>query len=312
MAVLRPPVGLVLAREARELPAPGSGWVYEPKFDGWRAALFAADGIVQSRRNNDLARRFPEIAAAARVVGDVVVDGELVALRDGRLDFGSLAVMPRARVEAGVIVYFIGFDLLAQGGEDLRAAPHVVRRQRLVHVFSSAVPPLQLAPSTGDLALAAQWMRPEVADLGIEGVVAKRCRSPYQAGRTGDWVKIRQKVMVDAVVVGVAGPVARPEALVLARPCTDGALHPIGLSLPLPPQLRDQTAAWVRPTGEPRRRLPTTVLGHRGTEYQPVEPTLVVEAEAEATVVTFSSRLRPRIHRLRADLVPSDLPPAPR
>jgi ATP-dependent DNA ligase len=305
--VLVPPVGLVLARDAREIPGPGPDWAYEPKFDGWRAVVFAATGVVQSRRNNDLAARFPEIAAAARALGDVVVDGELVALREGRLDFGSLAVMPRARAAAGVEVYFIAFDLLASGDDDLRGSPFTSRRARLEEVFAGARPPLQLTPSTPDRAATEVWMRPESAEVGIEGVVAKKITSRYRPGRTGDWVKVRQKIVVDAVVVGIAGPLTRPEALLLARPDTEGVLLPIGLSLPLSATFRDEAAHLVTPTGEPRRRLPTTVLGHEGSEYVPVHPTLVVEAEAEATVMTFTARLRPRIHRFRTDLIPADL-----
>ena len=312
MGALVPPVGLVLARNAREIPGPGMGWVYEPKFDGWRAAVFAALGVVQSRRNNDLAARFPVIAAAARSLGDVVVDGELVALRDGKLDFGSLAVMPRARAAAGVEVYFVVFDLLAVGDEDVRGTPLGSRRARLEEVFAGARPPLQLTPSTRDRAATALWMRSEAAQVGIEGVVAKKLDSHYRVGRTGDWVKVRQKVVVDAVVVGVAGPLVRPEALLLARPDVEGVLLPIGLSLPLPPAFRDEAAGLVTPTGEPRRRLPTTVLGQQGSEYVPVHPTLVVEAEAEATVASFTARLRPRIHRFRTDLTPADLSAAAR
>ncbi len=305
MGALVPPVGLVLARDVREIPGPG--WVYEPKFDGWRAVVFAALGVVQSRRNNDLAARFPEIAAAARALGDVVVDGELVALREGRLDFGSLAVMPRARAATGVEVYFVAFDVLAVGDDDVRELPLAARRTRLEEVFAGARPPLQLTPSTLDRAVTELWMRAESALVGIEGVVAKKAASRYRAGRTGDWVKVRQKVVVDAVVVGVAGPLTRPEALLLARPDAEGVLLPIGLSLPLPPAFRDEAAGLVTPTGEPRRRLPTTVLGQEGSEYVPVHPTLVVEAEAEATVMTFTARLRPRIHRFRTDLAPTDL-----
>ncbi|HEX2131797.1 MAG TPA: hypothetical protein VHH15_09550, partial [Actinophytocola sp.] len=186
--------------------------------------------------------------------------------------------------------------------------PHV-REPPLQPVAALPVRPrVQLVPATGDRDAALQWMRPEVADLGIEGVVVKDVTRPYRAGRTGDWRKIRQKVVVDAVVVGVAGAVSRPEALVLARPDEAGELRQIGLSLPLPPALRDSAAPLVTPSDEPRRRLPGAVLGQRGTEYQPVHPTLVVEVEAEATVFAFTARLRPRVHRIRPDLTPADVP----
>ncbi len=306
MGAIRPPVAMALARDGREVPGPDPRWAYEPKFDGWRAAVFTARGLLQSRRDNDLAGRFPEIAAAGRALDDLVVDGELVALREGRLDFGALTSTPRARAEAGVVIYYVAFDLLADGARDLRGEPYRVRRAVLEERFAAAVPPLQLVPATPDRAEAMTWMRPEVAELGIEGIVAKDVTRPYRAGRTGDWRKTRQRIVVDAVVVGVAGAVTRPEALVLARPDRAGTLHQIGLSLPLPPALRDAAAALVEATGEPRRRLPG-VLGSEGTEYLPVHPTLVVEAEAEATVMTFAGRLRPRVHRLRPDLTAAEV-----
>lgn len=307
MAVLRPPVAPVLARDEREVPDADPRWVYEPKFDGWRAMLFTAAGVVQSRRNNDLAARFPEIVVAGRELGDLVLDGELVALREGRLDFGALTSMPRGRAAAGVVIYYIVFDVLADGSHDLRPLPLRERRERLAELLAGTRPPLQLTPSTPDRDEALRWMSPELAEIGIEGVVAKDVTEPYRAGRAGSWRKVRQKVVVDAVVVGVAGSADRPEALLLARPDHTGALVPIGLSLPLPPSLRDEAAARVTPTGEPRTRLPGSVMGHQGGEYQPVHATLVVEAEAEATVMSFNGRLRPRIHRLRPDVTVDEI-----
>ena len=298
---------LALARDEREVPGPDPRWTYEPKFDGWRAAVFTASGVVQSRRDNDLAKRFPEVVAGVRGLGDLVLDGELVALHEGRLDFGALASMPRARAEAGIDIYFIAFDLLADGTEDLRHERYRTRRERLVRWLAGVQPPVQLMPATTDRDEALGWMRPELADVGIEGVVAKLVDRPYRPGRTGDWLKIRQKIVLDAVVVGVSGAVIRPEALVLARPDETGELRQIGLSLPLPPALRDIAAPLVRPTDEPRRRLPNAVLGQPGTEYQPVHPAIVVEVEAEATVLTFNARLRPRVHRIRTDLTPADV-----
>lgn len=309
VGVLRPPVALALARDERVVPGQDPRWAYEPKFDGWRAAAFTALGRLQSRRDNDLAGRFPEIARAARSLGDVVVDGELVALREGKLDFGALTSSPRGRSAAGVAIYYVVFDLLADGEADLRGEPFRVRRSVLEERFAAVRPPLQLAPATGDRGEAMQWMRPDAATIGIEGIVAKDVTKPYRPGRTGDWRKIRQRIVVDAVVVGVAGALARPEALVLARPDEHGELQQIGLSLPLQSVLRDAAVGHVRSTGEPRRRLPP-VLGSEGTEYQPVHPTLVVEAEAEASVITFTARLRPRVHRLRLDLTPTDVSPA--
>jgi ATP-dependent DNA ligase len=298
---------MALARDEREVPGPDERWSYEPKFDGWRAAVFTAAGVVQSRRDNDLAARFPEIVAAVRGLGELVLDGELVALREGKLDFGALTSMPRSRLMSGITVYFIAFDLLADGTEDLRPRPYRERRERLEWRLTAVGPPMQLVPVTADRDAALEWMRPDLADVGIEGVVAKDATMPYRAGRTGDWRKIRQKIVVDAVVVGVAGSVSRPEALVLARPDETGELRQIGLSLPLSPAMRDAAAPLVIPNDEPRRRLPGAAFAQPGTEYQPVRPALVVEAEAEATVLGFTARLRPKVHRIRPELTPADV-----
>src|SRR5689334_5822798 len=136
MGVLRPPVAVALARDEPEVPGPDPRWLYQPKFDGWRCLLFTASGVVQSRRDNNLATRFPEIVTAGRWLGDVVLDGELVALRDGRLDFGALTSFPPARAAAGVVIYYIAFDLLAEAQTDLRGEPYRSRLDRLREVFA--------------------------------------------------------------------------------------------------------------------------------------------------------------------------------
>nr|WP_158893367.1 hypothetical protein [Amycolatopsis anabasis] len=79
-----------------------------------------------------------------------MLDGELVALRDGRLDFGALTSAPRARAAAGISGYYVAFDLLAEAELDLRVEPYRVRREQLERLFTGIGPPLQLAPSTTD------------------------------------------------------------------------------------------------------------------------------------------------------------------
>jgi ATP-dependent DNA ligase len=153
--------------------------------------VFTVAGVVQSRRDNNLAGRFPEIVGAARRLGDLVLDGELVALREGKLDFGALTSFPASRAGAGVTIYYIAFDLLADCEDDLREQPYRARRARLEEVFTGVAPPLQLTPSTTDRAEAMQWMQPDLATIGIEGVVAKDTTQPYRAGRSRDWRKIR-------------------------------------------------------------------------------------------------------------------------
>lgn len=112
--------------------------------------------------------------------------------------------------------------------------------------------------------------------------------------RTGAWVKVRQMTVVDAVVVGVSGPVRRPGEVVLARRDNAGQLRRIGLSLslPLPPRLGQQIGERVTLTGEPARWVAGS-FGQGRTEYRPVLPELVVEVQAEGSVMTFTSRCGP-------------------
>ncbi|MEV0070949.1 hypothetical protein [Amycolatopsis sp. NPDC050768] len=311
MAVVRPPVRLPLAQSAREVPVsrPGWSWAFETKLDGWRAVLFAELGLLQSRHDNNMADRFPEIVQAGARLGDVVLDGEIVALREGRLDFGALASRPGARPKTGVSIYFAAFDVLADGRvDDLRSRPYRERRARLEQLLAGVVPPLQLVPSTTDRDAAMAWMRPEASDVGIEGVIAKLLDARYRPGRTDAWVKVRQTAVVDAVVVGVAGNPEEPSEVVLARRDAGGAWRQIGLSLPLAPRLGQQIGARVTLTGAPAHYTSAGGFGRGRTQYLPVRPEVVVEAETDPAVESFSSRQRPRVHRARPDLVAEDLP----
>ncbi|MFI5614062.1 hypothetical protein [Amycolatopsis sp. NPDC051903] len=309
MASVRPPVRLPLAQPAREVPEsrPGWSWAFEPKFDGWRAVLFAELALLQSRQDNNLADRFPEILQAGAALGDVVLDGELVALRGGRLEFGALASRPGTRAKAGVSIYYAVFDVLAHGPTDLRALPYRDRRTRLQQLLAGAAPPLQLVPSTTDRDAALSWMRPEASDVGIEGIVAKLLEARYRPGRTGAWVKVRQVSVVDAVVVGVAGDPHVPSEVVLARRDEHNMWRHIGLSLPLAPRLGRLIGAHVTPTGAPAAST-SAGFGRGRTWYLPVRPELVVEAETDPAIESFSSRQRPRVHRARPDLAAGDVP----
>ena len=126
-----------------------------------------------------------------------MLDGELVAWRDGRLDFAALqARLGGARGAHGrqgrVEVCFVVFDVLAVGGEDLRGRPYTRRRARLEGLLAATQPPLAVVPSTDDATAAAAWMR-EHAAAGIEGVVAKHRDHGYRPRRR-HWRKIRTRV----------------------------------------------------------------------------------------------------------------------
>jgi bifunctional non-homologous end joining protein LigD len=159
----------------------GPGWVYEPKWDGFRALLKAGSpwGLA-SRKGNSLARRFPELeAATAALPPGTVLDGEVVALVDGRVDFPAL-LAGRGNVA------FIAFDVLRVGRVELRARPWIERRRRLEQlVFRGARWATVDVYDDGEALLAGGEA------IGIEGVVAKRREAPYVLGEAPAWVKVK-------------------------------------------------------------------------------------------------------------------------
>ena len=168
-----------------------SGWAWEPKFDGFRCIAFHDAGRValQSRQQRQLTRYFPEVVAAVGALDrDVVLDGELVVWRGGRLDFGALQrrlhpAASRARtLSLEVPAVFVVFDLLARDGVDRRGLPYRKRRKKLEKLLGRRLPDgLVLMPMSTDRAVAAQWMVGHTAS-GIEGVVAKKLDSTTTRG----------------------------------------------------------------------------------------------------------------------------------
>jgi ATP-dependent DNA ligase len=205
---LRPPVEPMLAKLARELPV--GDVIYEPKWDGFRCLVFR-DGdelLLQSRNRKPLDRYFPELAAPLgdQLPARVVVDGELVVPRDGRLDFDALSerIHPAdsrvTMLAEATPARFVAFDLLALGDEDLSARPFAERRERLEDLLEHARPPLHLTPATRDAATAADWFA-RFEGAGLDGVMAKPAADRYQPGKR-TLAKIKHLRTADVVVAG--------------------------------------------------------------------------------------------------------------
>src|SRR3954464_16088142 len=195
---LSPPLLPQLAKSAKALPT-GPGWVYEPKWDGFRAVAFVDDGKVylQSRNGRPLTRYFPELGFPA---GRYVLDGEIVLFdADGRQDFDALGqrIHPaesRVRMLAEETpTRFIAFDLLAVDDAVLLDEPQASRRSRLGPLISDS---LQLTDSVADADSASEWLR------SAEGVIAKDSRAPYRPGERVGMMKIKRVRTIDAVVMG--------------------------------------------------------------------------------------------------------------
>ena len=232
----------MLAKAADGLPE-GDGWLFEPKWDGFRALVFR-DGdetLIQSRDLKPLDRYFPELAAPLRasLPERCVVDGEVVIAGDGGLQFEALLLRihpaeSRVRMLAEQSpASFIAWDLLAIGDEDLRSAPLAERRARLETALAGIVaPPVHLTPATRDRALAVDWFN-RFEGAGLDGVIAKRLDGAYQPGKRA-MIKVKHQRTADCAVAGFRwhknGPGTHIGSLLLGLFDEAGTLHSVGVT----------------------------------------------------------------------------------
>jgi len=187
----------MLATLAKGLHAPADAFVYEVKYDGYRAlaAISGGRSAVKSRNDLDFSTRFPWVVPALRqvVVGEAVLDGELVALDSHGVSRFQMLGDPAAEHRYSV------FDLLWLDGQDLRQRPLEERRELLESVMANTQPPLELAErvaGTEEQALA------EAKKRHWEGLLAKRRGSPYVGTRSTDWLKLKVFGTDELVIAG--------------------------------------------------------------------------------------------------------------
>jgi len=207
---IEPPIEPMLAKAASGIPE-GDSWLYEPKWDGFRALVFR-DGdelFVQSRELKPLNRYFPELEAPLRanIPERCVLDGEIVIATDGVLDFDALLqrIHP-AKSRAAMLgekfpASYVAFDCLALGDEDFRSAPQSERRKKLESALAAAKPPIHLTPATRDMAVARDWFE-RFEGAGLDGVIAKPESLAYQPGKRL-MTKIKHQRTADCVVAGL-------------------------------------------------------------------------------------------------------------
>ena len=256
-----PPLAPMLSKAADALPG-GDGWQFEPKWDGFRTLVFR-DGdeiVLQSRDEKSMNRYFPELVAplAETLPERCVVDGEIVIVRAGGLDFEALLlrIHPAAsRVKllaAQSPASFVAWDLLALGDEDLREAPLAVRRERLEQVLAGAAPPVHLSPTTRDRALAEDWFR-RFEGAGLDGVMAKRLEAPYRAGER-TMIKVKHARSADCVVAGFRwhknGAGTMVGSLLLGLYDEEGTLHHVGVAAAFSNAVRRQLVTDLAPLRE--------------------------------------------------------------
>jgi ATP-dependent DNA ligase len=236
-----PPIEPMLAKATSGLPS-DDGWLFEPKWDGFRALVFR-DGdelYIQSRDLKPLDRYFPELAGPlkANLPERCVLDGEVVISGDGALQFEALLLRIHPAASRVKMLAeespasFVGWDLLALGDEDLRGVPQGERRARLEQVLADAEPPIHLTPATRDRALAADWFD-RFEGAGLDGVVAKRLDGAYLPGKRA-MLKIKHERTADCVVAGFRwhknGPGTHVGSLLLGLFDDEGHLHHVGVT----------------------------------------------------------------------------------
>jgi bifunctional non-homologous end joining protein LigD len=194
--------------KARPLAAPPRGnWLYEIKFDGWRALALKGGSQcrILSRNEKDFGAKFPEVmeSVAQLKVQDAILDGEIVALDDkGRSSFQLLQAYDIG--EKRPPIFFYVFDLLQLDGEDLKKRPLEDRKALLERLLVRPPGVLRLSTTLGSDAAP---LLVQARKLGLEGLIGKRRGSAYEVGRrSGSWIKLKLIREQEFVIGGYTDP----------------------------------------------------------------------------------------------------------
>jgi bifunctional non-homologous end joining protein LigD len=223
----------MLATLVEEPPA-GEDWLFEIKFDGYRAQIAANgdDVKIYTRSGLDWTAKFPGIAKAAAALqpGGALLDGEVVVLDEkGRSDFPALV----AALESGKgqLTYF-AFDLLELDGKKLHALPLTARKEQLKKLLGKTGNNATIQYSeefSGDAKNFGAKLLQSACEQGLEGIIAKRKTAPYRGGRGGAWVKIKCRQEQEFLLLGfAASEKSRPFSSLLMGVNEDGKLRYAG------------------------------------------------------------------------------------
>jgi len=333
----------MLAKRVGDLPA-GDTWIFEPKWDGFRALVFRdRDEIqIQSRDEKPLNRYFPELLETLRsqLPARCVLDGEIVIAKDGGLDFEALQLRlhPAAsRVQLlskQIPASIVFFDLLSEGDRDWRGEPFHERRQELEALLSSAAPPIHLTPATRDSSVASDWFR-RFEGAGLDGVIAKPISGTYESNKRV-MLKVKHERDCDCVVAGFRwyknSERTAVGSLLLGLFDDSGGLQHVGVCASFPDAQRRELVEFLAPyrqdalanhpwmkwgkqgaedapaDGEGGHRVPggqSRWSQGKDLSWEPLRPELVVEVAYEHMQGT---RFRHMAHfrRWRADKKPGD------
>jgi ATP-dependent DNA ligase len=336
---VNPPILPMLSKRIAEIPA-GGGWLFEPKWDGFRTLVFR-DGdeiLVQSRDEKSLNRYFPELLEPLRVQlpARCVLDGEIVVAHNGELDFEALQLRihpaaSRVRLlsqQSPASIVF--FDLLCHRDQDLRREPFQSRRQELESLLSSVAPPIHLTPATRELSVASDWFR-RFEGAGLDGVMAKPLSGVYEPGKRV-MLKVKHERDCDCVVAGFRwhknGQHTAVGSLLLGLFDDARNLHHVGVCASFTETKRRELVEYLAPyrsnalADHPwklwaQHGLETAEAGHRmpggqsrwsqgkDLSWEPLRPELVVEVAYEH-MQGARFRHTAQFRRWRIDKPPAD------
>jgi ATP-dependent DNA ligase len=330
---VNPPILPMLAKRVSQLPTEGE-WIFEPKWDGFRALIFRdrKEVMIQSRDEKPLNRYFPELIdpLLKQLPAKCVLDGELVIEQNGALDFDSLQLRlhPAASrvklLSEQIPASIVFFDLLAEGKQDLRQQPFEDRRRRLEAVLSSVKPPLHLTPATRDFSVASDWFR-RFEGAGLDGVVAKPVEGTYESNKRVMF-KVKHERECDCVVAGFRwhkkGERDRIGSLLLGLFNDAGKLQHVGVCASFTDQKRLELVEFLKPyrknalvshpwkewAGDEINRVPgaqSRWSQGKDLSWEPLRPELVVEV-AYDHMQGDRFRHTAQFRRWRFDKKPSD------
>jgi ATP-dependent DNA ligase len=329
----------MLAKRIDDLPE-GDTWIFEPKWDGFRALVFRDHGEIQiqSRDEKPLNRYFPELLdpLLSQLPARCVLDGEIVIAQNGGLDFEALQLRlhPAASrvklLSQQIPASIVFFDLLSEGSRDLRSQSFEERRRELETLLAAAMPPIHLTPATRDSKLASDWFR-RFEGAGLDGVIAKPIAGTYEPNKRV-MLKIKHERDCDCVVAGFRwyklGDRTQVGSLLLGLFDDAGALQHVGVCASFSAEKRGELTEFLAPYredalvnhpwnrwaehasegGEAGRRMPggqSRWSQGKDLSWEPLRPELVVEVAYEHMQ---GARFRHMAHfrRWRTDKRPSD------
>jgi ATP-dependent DNA ligase len=337
---VNPPILPMLSKRIDELPQ-GGAWIFEPKWDGFRALIFR-DGdeiLIQSRDEKPLNRYFPELLdpLRAQLPARCVLDGEIVIAKSGGLDFEALQLRlhPAAsrvkRLSQEIPASVVFFDILCEGERDLLGETFQNRRRELESLLATATPPIHLTPATSDPNVASDWFR-RFEGAGLDGVMAKSVSGVYESDKRV-MLKVKHERDCDCVVAGFRwykkGDREAVGSLLLGLFDGSGALQHVGVCSSFTQDKREELVEFLAPyrknalvdhpwrgwaaehgleSGEAGRRMPggqSRWSQGKDLSWEPLRPELVVEVAYEHMQ---GARFRHMAHfrRWRPDKKPGD------